>query len=43
MMLLETEVQIRGLKERADYVVNNDGTLEELQKQIDEVVAKVRK
>lgn len=41
--LLETETQIRDLKERADFVVNNDGTLEELQKQIDEIVAKVRK
>jgi dephospho-CoA kinase len=39
---LETETQIRSLKERADFVVSNDGTLEELQKQLDEVVSKVR-
>lgn len=41
--LLETETQIRSLKERADFVINNDGTLDELQKQVDEIVAKVRK
>lgn len=40
--LLETETQIRDLKERAEFIINNDGTLEELQKQIDEVLAKVR-
>lgn len=41
--LLETESQIRDLKSRADFVINNDGTLEELQQQIDEIVAKIRK
>ncbi|TXI35211.1 MAG: hypothetical protein E6Q53_00230 [Candidatus Moraniibacteriota bacterium] len=41
--LLESETQIRDLKERADFVVNNDGTLEELQKQIDDIVVKIRK
>jgi len=41
--LLETESQIRDLKERADFVVNNDGTLEELQKQIDDIIAQVQK
>lgn len=41
--LLESESQIRDLKSRADFVINNDGTLEELQKQIDEVIAKIRK
>lgn len=41
--LLETETQIRDLKERADFVINNDGTLEELQKQVDDVIAQVRK
>jgi dephospho-CoA kinase len=40
---LETERQIRDLKDRADFVVNNDGPLEELQKQLDEIVAKVQK
>ena len=41
--LLEAESQIRDLKEHADFVVNNDGTLEELQKQIDDIVAQIRK
>ncbi len=41
--LLEAESQIRDLKEHADFVVNNDGTLEELQKQIDDIVTKIRK
>lgn len=40
--LLETETQIRDLKERADFVITNDGTLEELQKQIDEIISKIR-
>jgi dephospho-CoA kinase len=35
---LETEVGIRDLKERADFVINNDGTLEDLEKQVDEMV-----
>ncbi|MBP7060435.1 MAG: AAA family ATPase [Candidatus Moranbacteria bacterium] len=39
---LETESQIRDLKERADFVINNDGTLEELQKQVDEMIATVK-
>ncbi len=41
--LLETESQILDLKTRADYVINNDGTLEELQAQIDEAVTKILK
>jgi dephospho-CoA kinase len=40
--LRETEIQIRDLKERADFVINNDGTLEDLYKQIDEIVGKVK-
>ncbi len=41
--LLEAESQIRDLKGRAEFVVSNDGTLEELQKQLDDIVAKVQK
>ncbi len=40
--LLEAETQIRDLKERADYVINNDGTLEELLRQVDEMIAKIQ-
>ncbi|MDP2838079.1 MAG: AAA family ATPase [Candidatus Moranbacteria bacterium] len=40
--LLETESQILDLKNRADFIINNDGTLEELQKQIDDMLAQVR-
>ncbi len=35
---LETEIGIRDLKERADFVINNDGELEDLEKQVDEMV-----
>lgn len=40
--LLETESQILELKERADFVINNDGTLEELERQIDDIIAEIR-
>lgn len=40
--LLETETQIRDLKERADFVISNDGTLDELYKQVDEIVMKLQ-
>lgn len=40
---LESELQIRDLKERADYVINNDGTLEELQAQVDKIVEELKK
>lgn len=40
---LETELQIHDLKERADFVINNDGTLEELHAQIDAIVEKLKK
>lgn len=33
-----SELQIRGLKEYADYVVNNDGSVEELFGQIDSII-----
>lgn len=39
---LETELQISGLKERADFVINNDGTLEELYAQIDKMMEKLQ-
>lgn len=39
--LLETETQILELKERADFVITNDGTLEELEQQIDDVVSQI--
>ncbi len=40
--LLEAESQIRDLKEHADFVINNDGTLEELQRQIDDIITQVK-
>ncbi|MEI8097037.1 MAG: hypothetical protein WCG73_02945, partial [Candidatus Moraniibacteriota bacterium] len=40
--LLETETQVRDLKDRADFVINNDGTIEDLYAQIDTIVAKVK-
>lgn len=36
----ETEVRIRELKEKADFVVENNGVLEELYGKIDEVIMK---
>lgn len=39
---LEAEAQVRDLKERAEFVINNDGTLEELQAQVDGLVAKLQ-
>ncbi len=40
---LETELQIRGLKERADFIINNDGRLEELYAQVDKVVEELKR
>jgi dephospho-CoA kinase len=34
----ESEMQIRELKNYADYVVNNDGTFAELYKRVDEII-----
>lgn len=40
---LETELQIASLKERADFVINNDGTLEELHAQVDKMMETLQK
>ena len=40
---LEAEAQVRDLKERAEFVINNDGTLEELRVQVGGVVEQIRK
>ncbi len=40
--LQESESQIRDLKEHADFVISNDGTLEELQKQVDDILTQIR-
>jgi len=37
---LETEASIRGLKDIADIVINNNGVIEELHKQIDDLIEK---
>ncbi|MGK2848770.1 MAG: AAA family ATPase [Minisyncoccota bacterium] len=39
--LLETELEIATLRERADFIINNNGTHEELKVQIDEVIARI--
>lgn len=36
----ETETAIEGFKEKANYVVDNNGTLQELHKQLDEIIQK---
>ncbi len=38
----EADVQIRNMKEYADFVVDNNGTFEELYKQIDEIIKKMK-
>lgn len=40
---LEAEAQVRDLRERAEFVIDNDGTLEELDAQVDDIVATLRK
>lgn len=35
----EAELQIRDLKEKADFVVDNNGTFEELYQQVDKVIS----
>ena len=38
----EAEVQIKGLKDHADIVIDNDGSFEDLYKQVDEIIAKTK-
>lgn len=39
----ESEQQIEGLKKDADFVIDNNGNLEELYKQLEEILKKVKK
>lgn len=39
----EADAQIRSMKEHADFVVDNNGTLEDLYKQIEEIIIKIKK
>lgn len=39
---LESELQIRGLKEKADFVINNNGEAEELYAKIDEIIKNLK-
>lgn len=41
--LLETEVTIPALRSDADYIINNDGTFEELIEQVDVIMEKLEK
>ncbi len=34
----ESEIQIRGLKDSADYIVDNNGLIEELYNQVDKII-----
>ena len=36
----EAELQIKDLKNHADFIINNNGNLEELYKQVDEIIKK---
>lgn len=38
----EAETQIKDLKSKADFVINNDGSFEDLYKQIDEIINKLK-
>lgn len=39
----EADAQIRSLKDQADYVIDNNGTFEELYQQVDEIINKMSK
>ena len=39
----EADAQIRSLKEKADFVLNNDGPVEELYQQIDKIINDLKK
>lgn len=39
----EADAQIRDLKQYADFVVNNDGTPEELYRQVEKIIEELRK
>lgn len=39
----ETEVSIHELRDRADFVIDNNGTLAELQSQVDDMVTELRR
>ncbi|MFZ2187623.1 MAG: AAA family ATPase [Candidatus Moraniibacteriota bacterium] len=41
--LLETEISVPPLRVDAKYIVNNDGTLKELHKQLDDILAVLKK
>ncbi len=38
----EADAQIRNMKDHADFVIDNNGTFEELYKQIDEIINKIK-
>ena len=38
----ETELRIADMKDQADFIINNNGTLEELHKQIDEIIKRLK-
>lgn len=38
----EAETQIRGLKDKADFVVNNDGTFDDLYEQLDKIIKTIQ-
>ena len=34
----ESEIQIKGLRNNADYIINNNGSIEELHNQVDKII-----
>lgn len=39
---LETELQIPGLKDHADYIIDNSGSLNDLYKQVDDIITALK-